>query len=234
MKTTLLRNKLLNACASMLLVVMVCSCSNALFDQPQPVNVKNLKKIPKELHGMWINDLDTIIIDNTSYTHFEIYEDYITKAEVDTSKDFTMVKDKLCLTNKDINIKDFNYIQKNDTFFYTARFIGNFFALSDSVLLRKTKETYICNVKKGNWWELYVIQKGKNGEIKIYYPDGNILKENQMKYGISLIDTLKVKAEDKFYFKANLNPDFFKINKNNNVFCLYITLFPNSTFDIEH
>jgi hypothetical protein len=234
MKTTLLRKKLLNGCAFILMVVIVCSCSNALFDQPQPVNAKNLKKIPKELHGRWINDFDTIIIDKSSYTHISVYEDHITKAEVDKSKDFKMVNDKLCPTNEDANVKDFKYTLKNDTFFYAVRYIANLFCLSDSVLLRKTKETYVCNVKKGNWWELYVIQKGKNGEIKIYCPDGNIIKENQLKYGISLIDTVKVKTEDEFYFKASLNPDFFEKNINDKVFSLYFTLFPNSTFDTEN
>jgi hypothetical protein len=234
MKTTLLRRKLCNKCASILLIIIICSCSNALFDQPQPVNTKNLKKIPKELHGIWNNDSDTIIIDKSSYTHIVVYEDHITKAEVDTSRDVKMVKDELFLTNEDTNIKDFNYILKNDTFFYTTRSIGNLFSLSDSVLLRKTKETYICNVKKGNWWELFIIQKGKNGEIKIYFPDGNILNENPLKYGISIIDTVKVKAEDTFYFKAALKPDFFEKNINSNVFSLYISLFPDSTFEMEH
>jgi hypothetical protein len=233
MKTPLFGRKLFNKYASVLLVIILCSCSNALFDQPQPVNAKNLKKIPKELHGMWINGSDTIIIDKSSYMHIEVYEDHITKAEIDTSKDFKIVKDELYFTNDDANIKDFNYILKNDTFFYTTSYIGTLFSLSDSLLLRKTKETYIGNVKKGNWWELYLIQKEKNGEIKIYFPDGNVLNENPLKYGISLIDTVKVKAEDTFYFKAALNPDFFDKNINN-VFSLYITLFPDSTFDIEN
>jgi hypothetical protein len=129
---------------------------------------------------------------------------------------------------------DFKYTLKNDTFFYKARYIGNLFTLSDSVMLKKTKETYVCNVKRGNWWELYVIQKETNGEIKIYYPDGEILKENQLKYGISLIDTVKVKNEDKLYFKAVLNQDFFDTKMKDDVFSHYITLFPNSTFDIQH
>ena len=233
MKTTYLRKKLKIGFAFILVVTSFFSCTNALFDQPQPVNAKNLKNIPKEFRGIWNDNRDTIIIDKSYYMHVSFLDEHITKAEIDTGKDFKMVNDKLYLTVEDPNIKDFQYIQKNDTFFYTVRYISNLFCLSDSVLLRKAKHSYVCSVKRGNWWELFVIQKKKNGEIQIYYPDGKILKENQLKYSINFLDTVKIKTEDKLYFHAELDADFFDKNINNNIFSLYITLFPNSTFNIE-
>jgi hypothetical protein len=234
MKTTLLRKKLLKGCVSILMVIIVCSCSNALFDQPQPVNEKNLKKIPKALRGIWIDNRDTIIIDKSSYMHVSFLDEHITKAEIDTSKDFKIVNDKLYLTVENPGIKDFQYIQRNDTFFYTARFIDNVFYLSDSVLLRKAEHSFVCSVKRGNWWEIFIIRKKKNGEIQIYYPNENILKENQARFNINLLDTVTNKPQDKLCFHARFNTDFFEKSMNYDVFNLYITLFPNSTFNIEH
>ena len=242
MKTTILTKSLFNGCAFILLLTIVCSCSNAYFDQPQPVNARNLKKIPKELRGIWTGKngsqiCDSIIIDKTSYRHIEHYDDIIPKTQMDTSREYLIIKDKIHYKDKDQDDtykNGFDYIFKNDTFFMKGRYIINYFCLSDSVILRKAKETYVCNIKKGNWWELYLIQKMKNGEIKISYPEGKELKENQKKYGINLIDSVPFRSDFKLCFHATLNADFFVKNKNDNVFSLYYTLSPNSTFIANH
>lgn len=241
METTILKKKLYNGCAFILLLTIVCSCSNAYFDQPQPVNARNLKKIPKELRGIWTGSddskiCDSIIIDKTSYIHIQHYDEIISKTEMETSQEYKIVNDKIHYKNKDddeMYKNGFDYIFKNDTFFMKGRYILYDFCLSDSVILRKAKETYVCSIKKGNWWELYLIQKVKNGEIKISYPEGKELKENLKKYGINLIDSVTVKSENIPCFHATLNADFFEKNKNDNVFSLYNTLYPNSTFKLN-
>jgi len=57
------------------LLVIINSCTNVYFDQPQPKNGKNLKFVPKELHGAWVDNLDTIYITKNGFVEVNVKTD---------------------------------------------------------------------------------------------------------------------------------------------------------------
>ena len=45
------------------------------------------------------------------------------------------------------------------------------YVLSDSVLVRVTKNTLVVNVKRKQWWEIFILKINKSSEIYGYYPN---------------------------------------------------------------
>ncbi len=54
-----------------LLLAFLTSCTNVYFDQPQPKNGENLKFVPKELRGKWVDKLDTIYQNMENKNHLK-------------------------------------------------------------------------------------------------------------------------------------------------------------------
>lgn len=53
------------------------------------------------------------------------------------------------------------------------------YSLSDSVVLRKAGNLYVANIKRDNWWELFIIQKNHSNEILGYYPNPIEVSKNK-------------------------------------------------------
>ncbi len=72
-----------------LLLAFLTSCTNVYFDQPQPKNGKNLEFVPRELHGKWVDKLDTIYITKNGFTEVNVKTDSLDKiTSVKTEKIF--------------------------------------------------------------------------------------------------------------------------------------------------
>lgn len=67
-----MKNKILPL---LILLILIYSCTNVYFDQPQPKNGENLKFIPKELHGTWVENLDTIYITKNGFIEVNVKTD---------------------------------------------------------------------------------------------------------------------------------------------------------------
>lgn len=58
-----------------LLMVVISSCTNVYFDQPQPKNGEILKYIPLELQGIWVDKLDTLYITKHGFEEVNVKTD---------------------------------------------------------------------------------------------------------------------------------------------------------------
>lgn len=94
MKTKVLKKTILHVCVLVMLNTILFSCTYPYFNQPQPVDAKNLKKVPRELWGAWINEKDSIIIDKYSFTHVvnSFDQSEISKSEMELSGRLSICK----------------------------------------------------------------------------------------------------------------------------------------------
>lgn len=190
---------LLSSITGMLLVTVLSSCTSIFFDQPQPVNSKNLKQIPEELQGKWSSPKDyddSIIIDKNTFSRIDNEYYIIPDYKTDTSVVFTLEDNKIYLDGKDTI--GYRYILMNDTIKYYEREIFDI-TLSDSALLRKGQNCYVLNLRKSNFWEIFLIQKKTNGEITIDYPLMEDLKESRKLCNFTIVDSTN---KDSIYVHA--------------------------------
>jgi hypothetical protein len=208
MKTTGSFTKILTRVHFLLFIFTLVSCTSVYFDQPQPVDSKNLKGIPKEIQGKWDHGSYKagIIIDGSA-CHFINYEERVfPKSEIGTSGEYKIINDRIFSVESNYNT-GFPYEMLNDTIYFTER-TEEIIELSDSALLRPAKNCYVFNFRKGDWWEICIIQKARNGEISIYYPSEDKLLKIKPTADFQLIkSTRKDTASfsgDKLYFHAEL------------------------------
>jgi hypothetical protein len=213
-------------------VAFCVSCSTVFFDHPQPTDSDNMTAVPGELRGTWHSDCkntkETIIIDRTSYHKTTILSHQIAKARADTSGRYRIADGKIYMTDE-LN-KGYPYKLQNDTIFYTER-LEEGYVLSDTVLLRSAKNCYVLNLKKMNLWEIALIQKMENGEIRIGYPIAYDLLEFKSKYNVVVLDSTR---KDTVVFHADFKRrNIGNIINNDGEGTIYI-LKPDSTFYVPN
>lgn len=149
-----------------LITVCVSSCTTVYFDKPQPVNTKNLNKVPIAFQGTWVQNQDSTVITDTDFRAMTKYFYTLPKREIDTS---TTIK------TKDGFIYDVNdsanrypYSVKGDSIEVTIPELHTY-VLSDSVLLRPlSQKELLVNIKTDdNWWEVYLIELIEEGSILV-------------------------------------------------------------------
>jgi hypothetical protein len=211
-------------------LVVSISCSTLFFDHPQPTDSKNMNQVPKTIRGRWKNirnnHEEILTIDKSSYHKVATERYSIPKSQIDGSKKYRLSEGKIYGTDQE-PATGYQYELLNDTIFFSDRNVEEI-VLSDSVLLRSAKNCYILNLKHSNWWEIILIKKAKNGEIRISYPICEDLMTKRTQYNIVVLDSTR---KDSTYFHAD-----FKSRNIDKVFpaddsgILYI-LKPDSTFD---
>lgn len=242
MKTKVFPGKMFQVCVFVLLYTIFFSCTYPYFNQPQPVDAENLKDVPEELRGIWTNDNDSIIIDKYSFAHIvhSLDQSEISKSDMEMTADFKLVNNKIFYVGGVMSYyAACDYVFKNDTFFLTGRAV-NQLNLSDSVLLRKTRNLYVCNIQRENWWEILVMGKEKNGEIIIYSLNAEALNEDKEEFNIQpdslyvINSQLNSDPDTIICFNAAFNKRFFEKNiLNEELFNAIYILMPDSTFKDE-
>ena len=51
-----------NTIIVILILITMTSCVEVLFEQPQPMGIRDKKEFPKSLHGTYVNEKDTLVI----------------------------------------------------------------------------------------------------------------------------------------------------------------------------
>ena len=69
-------------------------------------------------------------------------------------------------------------------------------SLSDTLLIRKARNGYVMNLKRGDWWEIVYVHKNKNGEIRIYYPSYEQMQALKDEVGYDSLAQKNDKARD--------------------------------------
>ena len=178
------------------------SCSTVFFDNPQPTDSKNLNHVPKTIQGKWKkiskNHEEILTIDNKSYHKIVVERHSIPNSKIDASKKYRLSEGKIYITDQE-PATGYDYELLNDTIYFSERDTEEI-VLSDSVLLRSAKNGYVLNLKRLNWWEIVLIQKSKNGEIRISYPVPEDLMMKRTQYNIVVLDSTR---KDSTYFHAD-------------------------------
>jgi hypothetical protein len=216
-------------CALLLILTLTVSCSTVFFDNPQPTNSGNMKSVPDKIQGKWKNISkdyqESITIDKTSYHKITLENVRLLKARAETSSIYKLRDGKIFLTDEDEKT-GYPYELRNDTIYFCHR-MEESIVLSDSVLLRSAKDCFVLNLKKKNWWEIVFIQKMKNGEIRISYPDPNSFMAMKDQYNISVLDSTR--KDTTFYHAEFKSRGIAKVIPADGSTALYI-LKPDSTF----
>jgi hypothetical protein len=108
------------------------------------------------------------------------------------------------------------------------------------VLLRKTGKLYVFNIQRGNWWEILVLGKEKNGEITIYTVNAGTLTDDMERFHVQSDSSYVLKKQVNsdqdsiICFNAAFNKRFFNENiVNEELFLPIFILSPDGTFKDE-
>jgi hypothetical protein len=150
-----------------LLMLLIIGCRkpssnpNVFFDNPQPTDAKDLNEFPFYLRGKYINSKshETLYISDKSIIIKQQILLPLLKSELDTSKNFIRVKNKII--DKSTNIK-FSYDIHKDTFllhfFNDTTYV---FKLSKTNIIRRTNNKIILNsrtqIDNKDVWEVATI-----------------------------------------------------------------------------
>lgn len=102
-----------------------------------------------------------------------------------------------------------------------------YYVISDSVLLRKADQIYVANIKKGEWWEIFLLEINKKNEITGYF----LINEGAEKFNkLSLVKSKNDGDNEagKYYYTSKLNVNQIAELKNR-VGEQMFTLLPDST-----
>ena len=131
---------------SFLLVILCCSCVEKSVDflEPQPANTKNIKQFSPELMGIYesLEGDSKMEIQKTCIIESGNYDIKLSKAELDTSKEF-ILKDNILFSTADNT--QIAVQQRNDSVFGLVPWTDTAFLISQSNLLRKLKGYYFLN-----------------------------------------------------------------------------------------
>lgn len=176
-----------------LLILAICasfsSCTVYYFSEPQPIDTKNIYKVPKKLTGSWYinsdnkkggNEVDSLVIGETFYSR-------ITKSMVKEPKDTIDLDSNIyCINNKIYSNKTgkleggFNYQVIGDSIAIDV-VENETVELGKKAFLRKIEHGYILNLNHKNmndWWEIRYIDTRNKESIIIRELGADDLKQN--------------------------------------------------------
>jgi hypothetical protein len=206
------------------------SCSTVFFDSPEPVDSPNLEYIPKEIQGTWKNTgknySEIIRIDKNSFHRITIQKQRIAKRLADSSGMYRIISGKIYISDEE-NCPGYPYMLVNDTIHFTRQNDDQAYVLSDSVLLRASRNGYVASLRNMNFWEIVFIHKTRKGAIQISYPLSEDLLKMTRKYNIAVMDSSRT---DSIFFHARLSSSDIENAVNRRDEGLLYTLSPDSTF----
>ncbi len=148
--------------------VTVVSCDECMFNQPQPVDGKNIYKFPKVFHGTWAHDSDTIIVDAMRFSNIQHRLEQISVARVDTSPMFKLSNGRLFIIKQDMDEKvwgGYKYTEADSTITYRKREVFDI-SLGYTAFIRKVGPYWLLNNKRDNgWWDVVLLESTKDGRL---------------------------------------------------------------------
>ncbi|MBL0340853.1 MAG: hypothetical protein IPP71_07970 [Bacteroidetes bacterium] len=156
-------------------LVVICflfaSCHSFYFTKPQPVDGRNIYKLPHKYRGQWTGEGDTIILSKHYYSYTSSHNDSIPKTEADTSATIKIIDSLVYLFDENAEpdlIGAYPYTIKNDTVFYERHESLKIFFGSEA-FFRKVHDGYILNTitESKRWWTCSYISKKQNSDIVI-------------------------------------------------------------------
>lgn len=147
---------------SFLGLFLLSSCEESIsFQQPQPTGKRNLKRIPKALHGTYaeVDGLGHISINTKGITSWHQFQFKTHRDSIDLALDsFEVVHQngKFLVLKNDYNMLKVQWVK--DSAVGTYSFSKLFFELSGEQILRKFKGHYFLNTKaQDSIWQVKIL-----------------------------------------------------------------------------
>ncbi len=144
------------------------SCTNVYFSEPQPTNTASVRSFPKEIHGAYILEGDTIYIHKEGYQFPEEYAKAIPTNQLDTMRGIRianqLIYDDSVPTEEGIPFKI-----TNDTLYYKKTlYLEQPF--SEAFIVKKEGDFMVVNQKEEGeeHWNVFLLKKRRNGNISLY------------------------------------------------------------------
>ena len=186
-----------------ILLMTAISCTIVYFDQPQPVNSRNLRRVPKAFHGQWVQassaDTSIITIDGNSFRTSSVYHNMMHISSFENSKVYRL-RDGLVYNLEENKTRGYPFRIMNDTVCFTE-YSGEVITLSDSAMLRKGNGALVLNMRSGLGWEVILLRKGKGGDLLVDYPLTGELTSKESGYPVSVLDSSR---QDTIVLQARL------------------------------
>jgi hypothetical protein len=184
-----------------------------LYDQPQPVAIKNLNEFPEKIIGKYYDDSTNvgIVIETKRIIKITTYDIAVSKAEMDTLPDCKLVGDSLYL----VDLQQFIPVnQTNDSVFGKLSSPDTLFTISHFNVLRKMKKNFFLSImhESGNWQVIKLSKLKKSGiEFSVIPQSINFDQLNN----ITPIDQLKDHNDSILNYKITPSREQFEtlINK---------------------
>lgn len=150
---------------SLLLCVTLFSCAEYYVSEPQPVDGKNITKIPNKLRGTWVIDQkddlgrDSIIIGKSYYKKFSIGDMIIGKEELARDTSTYYIGEKIYNSTDEGLEGGYTYRMEGDSMIINTVDL-DLVDLGEGAFLRKVDNGYILNEqndKMYDWWSVRFI-----------------------------------------------------------------------------
>ena len=207
-KSVVMRNSKFLFGFLMLCTLLFTSCDSFYFNKPQPVDSKSLVEFPKEYRGMWGEENDTTIIAEDHVMIVTNTESRVDRNDVDDNAQYKFSNDLVFVLSNEEGDEISNgnkFYWDQDTLVIMEREVTEI-DLGKKTFLRKTDKGHLFNRKNENhWWEIYYLEKVKNGDVLI-----RSLKKDDLDK-IKSIERIHEKDGD-YYLKADwTKQDFEKV-----------------------
>jgi len=159
-----------------LLLCMLSSCVSIYFTEPQPVDVKSRKNIPKKLRGTWIDKNDTTYVGKRTFRKVEWQVEIIAQSEVDADSNTQIKGDRIFKTDVE-PLTGYSFTRRNDSLVVnTSEEVK--FELNKTAELRKISRDYwaLNWARDSIWQEVFLVHKLADGTIQI-----NKIKKPELK-----------------------------------------------------
>lgn len=128
-----------------------------LFKEPQPINDNELKKLPNEFLGTYLNNDSTyLIISDKVICYKHITKSAMSNLEFESLQDSVkMVGNKLYVTNQK---KYYDYRKIKDSIEITDTAYDTLFTFSNSNIAKRIKGAIVLNQKDSIYWKIKVLR----------------------------------------------------------------------------
>jgi hypothetical protein len=180
------------------------SCKIVYFEQPQPVNVRNLNSFPKSMRGVWLsNGSDTVLISAHEIKVFQ-YEEFNLDVHSLERLGGSIRNNKLFF--KPDSVVSYTFSLRNDTIIYRIPQVQRF-VISDTMLVKPLGRNLIMNSRtEGHWALLLAIPHRDVIEFKSLNEDDLTLLKTLVPVHIK-----KKEGKDDIYCQADVSRKTMKL-----------------------
>ncbi|MEP3389085.1 MAG: hypothetical protein ABJO02_12905 [Reichenbachiella sp.] len=192
---------------------ILSACSQQYFDQPQPIDGKNIYAFPAPFQGIWTDGKDSLIVAKYFFANIEYSSLSLPYTKRDTTA-YALFRGSKVYPYDSIRQQILgvgtSFEVRNDSIYYEIRESLEV-QLGRKAFLRQVGDQFVLNVKGDNdWWELFLMGVTDQRKLVVTYPSIDAMIEQDINPVLSNTE------ED--YFEVRWTTKQFNQLIKNNVF----------------